>query len=98
MSTKKVYVQFSKKLITAVMIFWCIVRLFAVIAVWLSPGSGDSMVAIVRGIDDIALINVLAYTGNSVSEKIALGYFQMRSSLKENEEDETEEDDDDALG
>lgn len=98
MSTKKVYVQFSKKLITAVMIFWCVVRLWSVIATWLSPETGDSMVAIVRGIDDIALINVLAYTGNSVSEKIALGYFQMRSSLKENEEDETEEDDDDALG
>lgn len=54
------------------------------------------MVAIVKGIDDIALINVLAYTGNSVSEKIALGYFQMRSNLKETEdEDEDEEDETD---
>ena len=49
------------------------------------------MVAIVKGIDDIALINVLAYTGNSVSEKIALGYFQMRSSLKETEDEDEDE-------
>ena len=50
------------------------------------------MVAIVKGIDDIALINVLAYTGNSVSEKIALGYFHMRSSLKETEDEDEDED------
>lgn len=58
------------------------------------------MVAIVKGIDDIALINVLAYTGNSVSEKIALGYFQMKSSLKDEvtEEDEDEEETDDENG
>lgn len=59
------------------------------------------MVAIVKGIDDIALINVLAYTGNSVSEKIALGYFQMRSNLKETEdedEDEVEDETDDENG
>ena len=99
--SKKVYVQFSKKLITAVMIFWCVVRLWSVIATWLNPEVGSSMVAIVKGIDDIALINVLAYTGNSVSEKIALGYFQMRSNLKETEdedEDEAEDETDDENG
>ena len=41
---KKVYVQFSKKLITAVMIFWCVVRLWSVIATWLSPEVGSSMI------------------------------------------------------
>lgn len=89
---KKVYVQFSKKLITAVMIFWFVVRLFSVVAVWLNPVSGDNIAKIIQGIDDIAVINVLAYTGNSVSEKIALGYFQMRSSLNSSNDDDAEED------
>ena len=96
MATKKKeapFVQFSKKLITAVMIFWGVIRLWSVVALWLTPDVGTSMTAIVRGIDDIAMVNVLAYTGNSVSEKIALGYFEMRakeSKKENNEEDEGE--------
>lgn len=88
---RKNYMQFSKKLITAVMIFWCVIRLMSVISTWLNPDSGTTMALIVRGIDDIAMVNVLAYTGNSVSEKVALGYFQMKSNLKD--EDEEEQDD-----
>lgn len=88
---RKKYTQFSKKLITAVVIFWGVVRLMSVIATWLNPDSGNVMAIIVRGVDDIAMVNVLAYTGNSVSEKIALGYFQMKS--ERNDEDEEEQTD-----
>ena len=90
-SANKAYVQFSKKLIAAVMIFWGVIRLWSVIALWLNPDSGTAMAAIVRGVDDIAMVNVLAYTGNSVSEKIALGYFQMRSRMDSKEDEEDEE-------
>ena len=89
-TTEKPFVQFSKKLITFVMIFWGVIRLASVVAVMVSPDSGVSMAAIVRGVDDIAMVNVLAYTGNSVSEKIALGYFRMRSGEKEEEEKKEE--------
>lgn len=89
-TTEKPFVQFSKKLITFVMIFWGVIRLASVVAVMVSPDSGASMAAIVRGVDDIAMVNVLAYTGNSVSEKIALGYFRMRSGEKEEEEKKEE--------
>lgn len=92
-SEQKAYVQFSKKLITAVMIFWGVIRLWSVVALWLKPESGTVMAAIVRGVDDIAMVNVLAYTGNSVSEKIALGYFKMRAgkfASDDSEEDEKE--------
>ena len=91
---EKPFVQFSKKLITAVMIFWGVIRLWSVVALWLNPDVGANMALIVRGIDDIAMVNVLAYTGNSVSEKIALGYFKMRSG----ESTEEEEDDEDSNG
>ena len=87
---EKPFIQFSKKLIAAVMIFWGVIRLASVVAVIISPDAGVSMAAIVRGVDDIAMVNVLAYTGNSVSEKIALGYFKMRAS-EQSEEDEKEE-------
>ena len=73
------------------MIFWGVVRLASVVAVFLNPDAGVNMAAIVRGVDDIAMVNVLAYTGNSVSEKIALGYFQMRAGEQEREESEADE-------
>lgn len=90
-SKDKPYVQFSKKLITAVMIFWGVIRLWSVIAIWLNPDSGTTMARIVQGVDDIAMVNVLAYTGNSVSEKIALGYFQMRSGSSQEDSEESED-------
>lgn len=83
--------QFSKKLITAVMIFWGVIRIWSVIAVWLNPESGSTMAAIVRGVDDIAMVNCLAYTGNSISEKVALGYFRMRSGETDEEKDGQDE-------
>ena len=73
------------------MVFWGIVRIASVVSVFLNPDSGVSMAAIVRGVDDIAMVNVLAYTGNSVSEKISLGYFKMRAAENSKDDDEEEE-------
>ena len=81
------YIQYSKKLVTAIMIVWCVIRVFSVLASFLKPEI--DLTGIVRGIDEIAMVNVLAYTGNSVSEKIAIQYFQ---SKREPEKEEDEED------
>ena len=54
---EKQFVQFSKKLITFVMIFWGLIRITSVISVIINPDSGTTMAAIVRGVDDIAMIN-----------------------------------------
>ena len=82
----KQFVQFSKKLITAVMIFWGLIRLWSVIAVWLNPDTGSNMAGIVAGVDEIAMVNCLAYTSNSISEKLGLGYFKMKSGQIEEDD------------
>ena len=84
--TNNTYVQFSKRLVAAVMIFWGVIRLVSVIAALINPESATHMAAIVAGVDEIAMVNTLAYTGNSVSEKLALGYFEMRKGKTEEEE------------
>lgn len=94
-TVEKPFVQFSKKLIAAVMIFWGLIRAFSVVAVWLNPAVGDKMALIVRGIDEIAILNVLSYTSNSISEKIALGYFRMKAGMIEDEDDDK---DDESVG
>ena len=84
---KKPYIQYSKKLITAVMIFWAVIRLVSVLSALVNPDSATHMAEIVAGVDQIAMINCLAYTGNSVSEKIALGYFGSRKEQEESTDD-----------
>ena len=89
---QKDFVQFSKKLVAAVMIFWGVIRLVSVVAALINPDSATNMAAIVAGVDEIAMVNTLAYTGNSVSEKLALGYFQMRSDVADKEDNEDKKD------
>lgn len=72
------------------MIFWCIVRLFSVIAAFLNPDSATGMTKIVDGIDQIAMVNCLAYTSNSISEKLGLGYFQYKQAVAETDNEEAE--------
>ena len=79
------YVQYSKKLVTAIMIVWCVIRVFSVFASFLKPEI--DLTGIVRGVDEIAMVNVLAYTGNSVSEKIAIQYFNSRKETTEEDEE-----------
>lgn len=79
------YVQYSKKLVTAIMIVWCVIRVFSVLASFLKPEI--DLTGIVRGVDEIAMVNVLAYTGNSVSEKIAIQYFNSRKETTEEDEE-----------
>jgi hypothetical protein len=55
------------------------------------------MVKIIRGVDDIATVIVLSYTGNSISEKIANGYYRMKEKQAENEKDD-KEDEDESVG
>jgi len=79
------YIQYSKKLVTAIMIVWCVIRVFSVLASFLKPEI--DLTGIVRGVDEIAMVNVLAYTGNSVSEKIAIQYFNSRKETTEEDEE-----------
>ena len=95
---KKPMIQFSKKLIAAVMIFWCVVRLFSVIAAFLNPDSSAGMARIVEGIDQIAMVNCLAYTSNSISEKVALGYFQYKQAALEIDDEKNNDEAEDENG
>ncbi len=90
--TEKPFVQFSKRMVTAILAFWGIIRLWSVVSVWLNPDISEGMVKIIRGVDDIATVIVISYTGNSISEKIATGYYNMK--IKEAEKDEKESDED----
>lgn len=95
MATKlnKSYIQYSKRMTTALLIFWAVIRLASVILVAVNSDCGTSMVNIVRGTDDIAMVVVCSYTANSIGEKGITGYFNYKSKEAEKEyEKEFEED------
>ena len=96
---EKPFVQFSKKMVSAILLFWGIIRIWSVVSVWLRPEISSGMVSMIRGVDDIATVIVLSYTGNSISEKIANGYYGMKKKQIEAEgAKEKEKKADDGLG
>lgn len=84
------YIQYSKKLTTSVMVFWMTLRIVSVILVTINPDAGGTIVNLMHGADDIAMINVLAYTGNSVSQKISTSYFNYKAKTLQSEQQEQE--------
>lgn len=93
MATKltKAYIQYSKKMTTALLIFWAVIRLASVILVAVNPDCGTSMVNIIKGTDDIAMVVVCSYTANSIGEKGITGYFNYKAKEKTEEDEELEE-------
>ena len=79
------------------MIFWGFIRLASVVATIINPEAGASMQTIVKGVDEIAMINVLAYTSNSVSEKLGIGYFNYKSRVAKIEAGLDNDDDDEEV-
>ncbi len=75
---KTAYVQFSKRIAVAVLVFWCLYRLAALALIWLKPELSTAMHTMQNGVDDVMMVSIGFYTGNSVIEKGILGYFNRK--------------------
>ena len=91
--TKEKFMQYSKKMASRVTIFWMLYRIANFVVVLLRPEVSKYLVDLSTGVDTVMIINVGFYTGNSVGEKIVLG-FGKRKSLYSNEDEEEEENED----
>jgi hypothetical protein len=85
---KRYYVQYSKRITAWLTVFWCIARIFSLIAVYINPSCGPNIATIIRGLDDIEMVVVLSYTGNSVSEKVAISYFKSKTGTWQDEQED----------
>ena len=86
------FMQYSKKMATAVTVFWMLYRVVNFVVVLLRPQVANALVDLSTGVDTIMIVNVGFYTGNSVSEKIAIA-FGKRKSLYSSDDEEEEDDD-----
>lgn len=77
----KAYIQYSKRMATAITVFWCVYRLAALALAWLNPNFGELLIKMQSGVDDVMMVSIGFYTGNSVIEKGIIGYFGAKGVL-----------------
>ena len=96
LKAKEAFMQYSKKMCTRVTIFWMIYRIVNFIVVLLRPEIANALVDLSTGVDTIMIVNMSAYTGNSISEKAVIAFGKRKSlySSDDEKEDEKEENDD----
>ncbi len=89
----KAYIQYSKRIATAIFVFWVVYRLAALVLVGVNPDLSNAMTAMQKGVDDVMVVSIGFYTGNSVIEKGIVGYFAARGKQEDDEEEDEEETD-----
>ena len=77
---KKAYVQCSKRMAVFVIIFWAVYRIINLVILTINPGVGMYLRDLLMGADDVAMVSIGFYTGNSVIEKGIVGYFNARAN------------------
>lgn len=85
------FVQYSKKMCTGVTIFWMLYRLINFLVIWLSPGSAVYLSELCAGVDTVMIANISVYSGNSISEKLALAWVQRKTKDDEDDDKENEQ-------
>lgn len=89
--TRKEYVQFSKKITIAATVLWGCFRLLTLILIAFRPETAEALTTFQRGADDVMMVAIGFYCGNSVAEKGILGYFNAKQSRDTEQEDSYEE-------
>ena len=90
---KEALMQYSKKMCTRVTIFWMLYRFANFVVVLINPGLANALVDLSAGIDTIMIVNMSAYTGNSIAEKASVAFATRKnthSNEDENDDDEVE--------
>lgn len=90
-SANKQYVQFSKRITVAVTVMWCALRMLALVLIAFRPETATALTAFQQGADDVMMVAIGFYCGNSVAEKGILGYFGARNQNQTGDDASTEE-------
>ena len=90
---KKDYVQYSKRLAAWITAFWCLFRVAVLAVLLFRPTLAAAMQGIIQGADDVMMVNIGFYAGNSVAEKGLTSYFKARATRTTDDEAGADESD-----
>ena len=79
-TTNKTYIQYSKRIMTFVAVAWAVIRALTLGIILLRPEVSEAMTDYIKGCDDIMVVAIGFYTGNSVAEKGIVGYFSRETN------------------
>ena len=94
---KKQYVQFSKRITVAVTAMWCMFRLMTMALIAFRPETAEALTTFQNGSDDVIMVAIGFYCGNSVAEKGILGYFKARTQ-NQTTDDASDNGEDESVG
>lgn len=87
---KEAYVQYSKRMCTAVSIFWMVYRIVVSLLIFFRPATSSAMVQLTTGADTVMIANISVYTSNSVIEKLCIA-FGKRTKLNSSDDEKEQE-------
>lgn len=87
---REAYVQYSKRMCTAISIFWMIYRLTISLLIFFRPQVSNAMVHLTDGVDTVMIANASVYTMNSISEKACIAFGKRRRLYTSDDEKESE--------
>ena len=92
---KEKYIQYSKRMCTAVSIFWMAYRLANFFVVLFRPQIANALVDLSAGIDTIMIVNMSTYLLNSSTEKVAIAFGKRKSLYSRSDEDDEDDEEED---
>ena len=94
---KEVFTQYSKRMCTAVAVFWMGYRVLVTLLIFFRPDISTAYTQLTTGVDTVMIANISVYTGNSISEKafVAFGKNKLKTEDEKAEEEEKQEEDGD---
>lgn len=98
------FVQYSKKICTAVVVFWMIYRVINFLMILIRADVSGTLVDLVAGVDTVMICNMGFYVGKSGFENVAkilagrqvLSKYKKENKSLDEEDEEIEEEEDDA--
>lgn len=84
---KEAYVQYSKRMCTAVAVFWMGYRVLITLLIFFRSDIATAYIQLTTGVDTVMIANISVYCGNSIAEK---GFIAFGKNKLKNTDDEKE--------
>ena len=88
---KEAYIQYSKKMCTAVSVFWMVYRILVSLLIFFRPDVSTAFIHLTEGVDTVMIVNMSTYTTNSLGEKVSIAWVNRNKKADKDEDKEEEE-------
>lgn len=84
---KQAYIQYSKRMCTAVAVFWMVYRLLITLLIFFRQDISQAFIKLTEGVDTVMIVNISTYTTNSLGEKVGVAWINRNKNTKEDDEE-----------